>query len=159
EAADIASFTQQGYLANLSPLIPKSLKQEISQGSWDAVNFGHRIMGVPIMTQTYNVFANMTELKAAGIKAPTVAKPWTWNDFRAAAKKLTTNGNFGVCWGLRSPTALIQTTSLNYGAQWMYLVKGRWVSQWGTPEKTVPQTIHDMIYSDQSVDPAGVGLS
>jgi maltose-binding protein MalE len=32
EAADIAGFTQQGYLANLTPLIPKSLKASIPQG-------------------------------------------------------------------------------------------------------------------------------
>lgn len=159
EAADIASFTQQGYLANLSPLLPKSLKQEIAPGNWDTVNFGHRIMGVPIMSQTYNVFANMTELKAAGIKAPTVGNPWTWNDFRAAAKKLSTNGNFGVCAGLKSPTALIQTTGLNYGAQWMYLVKGHWQFQWGQAEQAVPQLLHDMIYTDQSIDPTGVGQS
>jgi ABC-type glycerol-3-phosphate transport system substrate-binding protein len=41
----------------------------------------------------------------------------------------------------------------------MYLQKGHWVFQWGTPEQTVPQIIHDMIYTDQSVDPTGVGLS
>jgi len=114
---------------------------------------------VPIMTQTYNVFANMDLLKAAGIKAPTVASPWTWDQFRAAAKKLTSNGNFGVCWGLKSPTALIQTVGLNWGAQWNYLQNGKWVLNVGAPEQKVLTTIHDMIYSDQSVDPAGVGQS
>ena len=159
EAADIAGFTQQGYLANLTPLIPKALKAEIPQSVWDVTNFGHKITGVPIMLQTYNVFANMTILKSAGIKAPTVASPWTWTQFRAAAKKLSTNGNYGVCWGLRSPTALIQTISLNWGGQWNYLENGRWVLKIGQGERTTLTTIHDMIYSDKSVDPAGVGLS
>jgi ABC-type glycerol-3-phosphate transport system substrate-binding protein len=63
EAADIAGFTQQGYLANLSPLIPKALKAESPQSVWNVTNFGHKIAGVPIMLQTYNVFANMTILK------------------------------------------------------------------------------------------------
>jgi ABC-type glycerol-3-phosphate transport system substrate-binding protein len=31
EAADIAGFTEQGYLANLKPLIPKTLKASIPQ--------------------------------------------------------------------------------------------------------------------------------
>jgi len=113
EAADIAGFTQQGYLANLTPLIPASLKAEMPQSVWDTTNFGHKITGVPIMLQTYNVFANMSILKAAGIKAPTVANPWTWARFQAVAKQLSTGGNYGVCWGLRSPTATIQTLSLN----------------------------------------------
>jgi ABC-type glycerol-3-phosphate transport system substrate-binding protein len=160
EAADIAGFTEQGYLANLKPLISKNLKAEIPQSVWDTVNFGNgRVTGVPIMLQTYNVFANMSALKSAGIKAPTTAKPWTWAQFRAASKKLSTNGNYGTCWGLRSPTATIQTISLNWGGQWNYLEKGRWVLKIGTGEKTTLTTIHDMIYADKSVDPAGVGLS
>src|SRR3954451_7944392 len=68
EAADIPGFTQQGYLANLTPLIPKELKAEIPKPLWDTVNFSHKITGVPIMSQTYNVFANMDQLKAAGVK-------------------------------------------------------------------------------------------
>jgi ABC-type glycerol-3-phosphate transport system substrate-binding protein len=159
EAADIAGFTQQGYLANLTPLIPKALRNEIPKSVWDVTNFGHKITGVPIMLQTYNVFANMSLFKSAGIKAPTIAHPWTWTQFRAAAKKLTKNGNYGVCWGLRSPTATIQTISLNWGGQWNYLEKGKWVLKIGQGERTTLTTMHDMIYSDKSVDPAGVGLS
>jgi multiple sugar transport system substrate-binding protein len=159
EAADIPGFFQQGYLANLTPLIPKSFKASIPRSVWDSVNYGGKIGGVPIMNQTYNVFANMTLLKQAGIKAPTARNPWTWAQFRAISKKLTQNGNFGTCWGLRSPTALIQTTSLNFGAQWNYLENGKWTLKFGPAEQTVPKTIHDMIYVDKSVDAAGVGLS
>ena len=150
EAADIPGFTQQGYLANLTPLIPKELKAEIPKPLWDTVNFSHKITGVPIMSQTYNVFANMDQLKAAGVKAPTVASPWTWDKFRAVAKQLSTNGNYGVCWGLRSPTATIQTMSLNWGGQWNYLQKGRWVLNVGAGEQKMLTTIHDMIYVDKS---------
>jgi ABC-type glycerol-3-phosphate transport system substrate-binding protein len=159
EAADIPGFTQQGYLANVRPLLPKSLKNGIPKSVWDTVNFGGKITGVPIMLQTYNVFANMDLLKAAGVKAPTIANPWTWDQFRTIAKKLSTNGNYGVCWGLRSPTATIQTLALNFGGQFNYLQNGRWVFKWGAGEQAIPKIMHDMIYSDKSVDPAGVGLS
>src|SRR5688572_944509 len=87
EAADIAGFTQQGYLANLTPLLPKSLKNSIPKQIWATVNFGGKITGVPSLLQTYNVFANMTILKQVGVKAPTLADPWTWAEFRAAAKR------------------------------------------------------------------------
>jgi len=159
EAADIAGFTQQGYLANMRPLLPKDLKRAIPKSVWDTVNFGGKITGAPIMLQTYNVFANMDQLKAAGIKAPTIAKPWTWDRFRAVAKQLSKDGNYGVCWGLRSPTATIQTLSLNWGGQWNYLDKGRWVVKVGPGERQMLTTMHDMVYNDKSVDPAGVGLS
>jgi multiple sugar transport system substrate-binding protein len=159
EAADIAGFTQQGYLANLTPLIPKTLKSAIPKSVWDSVNYGGKIAGVPIMLQTYNVFANMDILKQAGIKAPTSKNPWTWDQFRANAKKLTQNGNFGVCWGLRSPTATIQTVSLNWGGQWNYLENGKWVLKFGPNEQAILKLMHDMIYDDKSIDAAGVGLS
>jgi multiple sugar transport system substrate-binding protein len=159
EAADIAGFTGQGYLANLTPLIPKSLKTSIPQSVWSTVDYSHKITGVPFMLQTYNVFANLTLLKAAGVAAPTVKKPWTWAQFRAAAKKLSTGGNYGVCWGLKSPTATIQTLSLNWGAQWTYLVGGHWTLKVGKAEQQILTTMHDMIYVDKSIDPASVGLS
>ncbi len=159
EAADIAGFTQQGYLANLTPLIPKSLKNSIPKSVWDTTNFGRKITGVPIMLQTYNVFANMDILKAAGVKAPTVAKPWTWTKFQQVANQLTTGGNFGVCWGLRSPTATIQTLSLNWGGQWNYLENGRWSLKVGANEQQILNIMHSMVYNDKSIDAAGVGLS
>ena len=159
EAADIGGFSQQGYLTNLTPLIPKTLKAEIPKSVWDTVNLGGKIMGVPIMLQTYNVFANMDILKAAGIKAPTAKSPWTWAQFRSISKRLTTANRFGVCWGLRSPTAAVQTMSLNFGGQYFYLEGGKWNFRWGPAEQAVVKNIHDMMYVDKSVDAASAGLS
>jgi ABC-type glycerol-3-phosphate transport system substrate-binding protein len=160
EAADIAGFTQQGYLANLSPLISKRFKASIPKALWETVNFGRgRVTGVPILMQTYNVFANMDILKAAGIKAPTAKSPWTWTQFRSIAKRLTTSNRFGVCWGLRSPTAAIQTMALNYGGQYFYLQGGKWNFRHGPAEQAVVKHMHDMIHVDKSVDAAATGLS
>jgi multiple sugar transport system substrate-binding protein len=159
EAADIAGFTRQGYLADLAPLLPASLKNAIPKDIWDTVRYGSKITGVPSLMQTYNVFANMTILKAAGVKAPTIANPWTWQQFRAVAKKLTTGGNYGVCWGLKSPTAAIQTMALNFGGKFFYTEQGNTVFKFGAAEQAIPRTIHDMIYVDKSIDSAAVGLS
>jgi multiple sugar transport system substrate-binding protein len=159
EAADIAGFTQQGYLANLTPLLPKTLKASIPKEIWATVNFGGKITGVPSLLQTYNVFANMDILKQAGIKAPTLGDPWTWAEFRSVAKRLTNSNRFGVCWGLRSPTAVVQTMSLNYGGQFFYLENGKWRFKFGPNDQNVVRQMHDMIHVDKSVDPAATGLS
>ena len=47
EAADIPSFTQAGYLANLNSLIPSSLKSSIPASLWSTVNFGRKY-GSPV---------------------------------------------------------------------------------------------------------------
>jgi multiple sugar transport system substrate-binding protein len=160
EAADIAGFTQQGYLANLTPLVSKQFKASIPKALWDTVNFGgKKITGVPILMQTYNVFANMDILKSAGIKAPTAKNPWTWTQFRSVAKRLTNSNRFGVCWGLRSPTAAIQTMALNFGGQYFYLEDGKWNFRHGPAEQAVVKNMHDMIHVDKSVDAAATGLS
>ena len=142
EAADIAGFTQQGYLANLTPLIPKALKAEIPQSVWDTVNFGNgKVTGVPIMLQTYNVFANMTALKAAGIKAPTATNPWTWAQFRAVVEEAVDERQLRRLLGppladrarsrrSRSTGAASGTTSRS----------GKWVLKVGTGEQTTLTT-------------------
>jgi multiple sugar transport system substrate-binding protein len=109
--------------------------------------------------QTYNIFANMDILKSAGIKAPTLDNPWTWAQFRANAKKLTNSSRYGVCWGLRSPVAAVQTMSLNYGGQFFYLENGKWTFKFGPNDQNVIHQMHDMIHVDKSVDPAATGLS
>lgn len=161
EAADIAGFTQQGYLATLNSLIPKTLKASIPQRIWDTVTYGRKITGIPTLLQTYNVFANVGALKAAGIKLPTLQHPWTWAQFRAASKKLTGNGKFGVGWGLKSPASVTMSMALNFGGQFFYFDKkaGKWGVQVGKGETQFLQTVHDMIWQDGSIDPASVGLS
>jgi multiple sugar transport system substrate-binding protein len=161
EAADLAGFTQQGYLADMRKLIPASLKASIPQRVWDSVTYGRKITAVPTLLQTYNVFANVDALKAAGVKLPTTANPWTWTQFRAAAKKLTGNGKFGVGWGLKSPTSVSLSMALNWGGTFFYFDKatGKWVVKVGKGETSYLTTVHDMIWNDGSIDPAAVGSS
>ena len=128
EAADIAGLHPAGL-----PGEPHAADPEAVQGVDPEVAVGHgqlrpqRITGVPILIQTYNVFANMDILKAAGIKAPDREEPVDVDavplDREAAHER---DGGFGVCWGLRSPTAAIQTMALNFGGQYFYLENGKW---------------------------------
>lgn len=161
EAADLAGFTQQGYIADIRKLIPPSLKASIAPRIWDSVTFGRKVVAVPTLLQTYNVFANVDALKAAGVKLPTIAHPWTWAEFRAASKKLTGNGKFGVGWGLKFPTAVTLSMALNYGGTFFYFDKaaGKWVVKVTPAESKFLTTVHDMIWQDGSIDPAGVGSS
>jgi multiple sugar transport system substrate-binding protein len=161
EAADIAGFSQQGYIADLRKLIPASLRASIAPRVWGSVTFGRKVTAVPTLLQTYNVFANVDALKAAGVKLPTTAHPWTWPQFRAAAKKLTSNGKFGVGWGLRSPASVSMSLALNWGGTFFYFDKkaGKWVVKVTGAESKYLTTVHDMIWQDGSIDPAAVGSS
>jgi ABC-type glycerol-3-phosphate transport system substrate-binding protein len=159
EAADLAGFVSQGYIADLKPLLPKSLKSSIPKRVWDSVTYDGKVAAVPTLLQTYNVFANVDALKAAGVKLPTIEHPWTWAQFRAAAKKLTRGGNYGVGWGLRSPVSATVSMALNFDGQFFYKQGGKTVVKVGKGEGEFLQTVHDMIWDDKSIDSAGVGLS
>ena len=152
-------FTQQGYLANLTPLIPSSLKASIPSlalGHGQLRPQDHRRAGHAPDLQRLREHG---PAQGGGHQGADRRSPWTWDQFRAAAKKLTKNGNYGVCWGLSSPTATDPDARLNWGGQWNYLENGKWTLKVGPAEQKILTTIHDMIYADKSVDPAGVGLS
>ena len=160
EAADIAGFTAAGL-----PREPDAADPEGPQGRDPAVGVGHGqlrprpVTGVPIMLQTYNVFANMTSLKAAGIKAPTVTNPWTWDAVPRGVEEAVDERQLRRLLGppladRDDPDALAQL-----GRPVELPREGKWVLKVGSGEQTTLTTMHDMIYSDKSIDPAGVGLS
>ena len=115
ESADIAGFSRQGYLADLTPLLPADVKSDVPDSVWKSVSIDGKIAGVPTIAQVYNVFANTDALKKAGINPPTADAPWTWDDLQTNAKKLTTGGDvYGFAWGLKSPTAGLMSTGLSF---------------------------------------------
>ncbi len=159
EAADLAGFAKQGFLADMSPMISSNLKGDVSKGIWDSVTFNNKIVAAPTLLQTYNVFANKTALSGAGVTAPTIDKPWTWDQFAAASKQLSTGGKYGVGWGLKSPTATIMSMALNYNGKYFYDESGKTVVKFGTPEQQVVRRIHDLAYTEKSLDPVSLTQS
>jgi multiple sugar transport system substrate-binding protein len=159
EGADIAGFSKQGYLKNLSDMLPADLKSGVPQGVWNSVTFNGGVYGLPSLLQSYVVFANKDLLTKAGVTLPTVANPWTWDQFQQAAKKTTANGVFGVGWGLKSPVSPLIDMSLNYGGQYFYGSGSQAAVKLGAPEQQIPQRVHDMIFKDKSLAPQTVGLS
>ncbi len=89
EAASIGEFSKQGYLADLTDLIPGDLKGQIDQGVWDTVTFDGQVTGVPFLLESQVVIANKKLLDAAGVAVPPADGGWTWDEFQANAQKLT----------------------------------------------------------------------
>lgn len=159
EAADLGGFVRQGYLANMSSMIPADLKGGISKGIWDSVTFTNGIYGVPTLLQSYVIFANKSMLDQAGIAVPTTDKPWTWDQLQQNANKLTTAGHAGLGWGLKSPTATVMSMGLNFGGVYFYNESGKTVVKFNQGEQQIPKRIHDMAYVDKSLDPVSLGQS
>ena len=154
ESATIAEFSEQGYLADLTDLVPAGLKGEIPQGIWDSVTFDGVVAGVPFLLESQVVFANKKLLDAAGVAVPAADAPWTWDEFQANAQKLTKGDTYGVAWALKSPTNRVMNLSLNFDGKYFYDGEVRV----GDPEKEIPRRIHDMIYTSKTAAPDAVGM-
>jgi multiple sugar transport system substrate-binding protein len=88
-------YQTRGVLANLQPFIDKNpdMLKDVYPQTLEAYKTADGYYGLPRDFQTIVLFYNKDMFDAAGVAYPTA--DWTWDDVRAAAKKLTldTNGD------------------------------------------------------------------
>ncbi|WP_066041820.1 ABC transporter substrate-binding protein [Herbiconiux solani] len=154
ESSDIMGFANQGYLADIGQYLTDDVKNAVSDDVWDTVTTSDgKIVAAPTLLQTYVVFANTDAFSAAGVPVPN-GDQLTWDDLQADAKKLTANGNFGVGWGLKQPTAAVMNTALGFDGSFFDVSDdGSATIDVGDGELAVPEKIHAMAYDDASLDP------
>ncbi len=74
----------------------KKIKADIAPGLLTAFSSGKDIASLPNGFNDFVMYYNTDIFKAAGIPAPT--GDWTWPQFEAIAKQLTTSGRYGYAW-------------------------------------------------------------
>lgn len=151
EASSIVSFAADGYLADLSEYIDPDLKSDISDGIWESVTFGDEIIAYPSTLQSYMAFANADLLEEAGVEIPT-GDTMTWEELAEIAKATTTADHKGLGWGLASPTATIMSLSLGFDGGYFSGEGEDATIEVGDAELEVPERIHEMAYTDESLD-------
>ncbi|QEW02291.1 ABC transporter substrate-binding protein [Microbacterium lushaniae] len=158
EASSIVSFAADGYLADLTDLIDPELKSDISEGIWESVTHDDQIVAYPSTLQSYMAFANADLLDAAGVEIPT-GETMTWEELQEIAKATTTGDQFGLGWGLGSPTATMMSLSLgNDGG--FFEGEGEDVTiEVGDDELAAAERIHEMAYTDKSIEPTSLTQS
>jgi len=82
-------YQTRGVLANLQPFIDKNpdMLKDVYPQTLEAYKTADGYYGMPRDFQTIVLFYNKEMFDAAGVAYPTA--DWTWDDLRAAAKKLT----------------------------------------------------------------------
>jgi len=159
EASDILGFAQQGYLADLSGVLSEDTKSQISADVWKSVTTSDgKIVAAPTLLQSYVVYANKKAFEAAGVALP-AGSSLSWDDLSALSKKLTVNGSFGVGWGLKLATATVMNLGLGFGGTFFDTGDGTTTIHVGDAELEVPRRIHEMAYTDKSLDPVSLTQS
>ncbi|MFF9086740.1 ABC transporter substrate-binding protein [Streptomyces sp. NPDC014991] len=157
---DLADFAHGGYLADLTHLLPARLRADIPRSGWDAVTFGRGVYGVPFLQEPRVLIADATRLRAANVRIPTPAHPWSWAEFRQVARKLSGPGRYGVAWPLREPVSATLGLSLSAGGRLFHRgADGRDTVRFTAGDAVVPRTIHDQVAVDHSAPSATLGSS
>ncbi|MCO6009950.1 sugar ABC transporter substrate-binding protein [Actinoallomurus purpureus] len=162
DSSALAGFAGQGYLTDLTKLIPTELKNDIPDAAWGTATFdgkgGQGIYGVPFLQESQVLLANKKMLDEAKVRIPTVDAPWTWDEFQQITKKLTVGKRYGIAWPLKSPVNKVLNLSLNFGGTFFQTSGGKTTVKVGPQEREVLQRIHDQLYKDKTADPSTLGM-
>lgn len=97
--AGLVPWGQNGLVADLRPLLPKSAWSSVNPGTLSALTSPRgSLIGYPYETEVPLIYYNVDLFRQAGIQPATAGNPWTWDQLAAAAQKLSqpSRGVYGV---------------------------------------------------------------
>jgi len=166
ESAAIADWAERDFLVNLEPLMSEDIKDDIYEPAWQSVALPEGgVYGVPFLWQSRLTIYNKDLFEEAGVEPPTSDNPWTWEDMREAAQKLTIREDgevkqWGAGFGLRQPGSKVGNFSLSFGGGgFVRKENGEYKIKAGEPEKKVMRILKEMLYKDETVIPSSTGQS
>ena len=167
EAVNIVDFARRGNLADLGPLLSDSLRADVLDVAWETVRADDgTITGVPFLLDAFVILYNEALFREAGVEPPRDDAPWTWDQLRDAAGRLTrdTDGDgvtdqWGAAFGLRNSSNIVLNLSLGFGGGYFHHEGGHVRVEVGPPERAFLTTVHDMMYRDRTAPPSGVGMT
>ncbi|MFI5806435.1 ABC transporter substrate-binding protein [Streptomyces sp. NPDC051561] len=162
---DLADFAYGGDLADLTPYLNgplNRLSKDVPRQSWETATFDKKVYGVPFLQEPRVLIANSKLLKASGVRIPTPRQPWTWDEFRNVAKKLTTDmgpKKYGVAWPLKEPVSATLNLGLTAGGELFRRGEdGKYRIRFTEDDEVVPGTVHDQVNTDHSASSATLGM-
>ncbi|EIC06707.1 extracellular solute-binding protein family 1 [Microbacterium laevaniformans OR221] len=111
---DLSSYLDNSSLVDVSDVWPKALDMYRYDGSTPGEG---AIYGVPKDISAFGLAYNKDLFAQAGITAPTDDNPWTWDDYREAARKLTSGSGPDKVYG--SGSYSLESAVWSNGADWL----------------------------------------
>lgn len=162
----LMKYASTGNLYNMTKYVSDN---NISSKIWDcAINLyrfdGQNLLNgdiyaVPKDVSVFPIFYNKDLFAAAGVTPPTKDKPWTWNDYAEAAKKLTTGEGDSKVYG--SGMYSLESAVWSNGAGWLddsltkvtvddpaFIEALQWVADLRLVDKVVPTSAESASLSD-----------
>ncbi len=86
---NLPRYAKQGILSPIEPFLTDDDKKDFYPSGFQAATVDGKAWAWPLWVTAISVFANTDIFKERGVDLPTMEKPWTWDQFVEAAKKLT----------------------------------------------------------------------
>ncbi len=86
---NLPRYAKQGILSEITPFLTEDDKKDFYASGFQVATVDGKTWAWPLWVTAISIFANTDIFKEQGVALPTLDKPWTWDEFVAAAKKLT----------------------------------------------------------------------
>ncbi|SFF23786.1 carbohydrate ABC transporter substrate-binding protein, CUT1 family [Actinacidiphila alni] len=161
EGNDLTDFGFGGYLADLTTLIPASLRRRIPERTWDTARLGGAVYGVPFLQEPRVLIANRRLLEEAGVTVTDSADAWTWTEFEDVCRRLSHRAGgaarrYGTAWPMKSPVSVTLNLALTNGGRVLYKDPGGGPSQvrFGNADSAFAELVRRQVVQDGTA-PAG----
>lgn len=164
EGIDLTDFGTGGYLADLTGLLPASLRSRIPGSTWDTARFDGATYGVPFLQEPRVLIADRTLLTTAGVRLPDDEHPWTWGEFEDVTRELSHHGGsaerYGTAWPMSSPVSVTLNLSLTTGGRILYRNKdsGRTEVRFGSADSAFAEMVNRQVRKDRSAPSSALAL-
>lgn len=86
---NLPRYAKQGVLSNIEPFLTADDKSDFYPSGFQVASVDGKTWAWPLWVTAISTFANTDLFKERGVDLPTMDKPWTWDQFVDACKKLT----------------------------------------------------------------------
>jgi multiple sugar transport system substrate-binding protein len=86
---NLPRYAKQGILSSIEPFLTDADKADFYPSGFQVATVDGKIWAWPLWVTAISIFANTDIFKERGVALPSLQKPWTWDEFVAAAKQLT----------------------------------------------------------------------
>ncbi len=86
---DLIELSKEEKVSNIEPYLTAEDKKDFYANGLQAATIDGTVYAWPVWVVAFSVFANTEIFEEQGVDLPTIERPWTWDEFVEAGKKLT----------------------------------------------------------------------
>ena len=86
---NLPRYAKQGILSEITPFLMDADKTDFYPSGFQVATVDGKVWAWPLWVTAISNFANTDIFKERGVELPTMQKPWTWDQFVDACKKMT----------------------------------------------------------------------